>query len=72
MTARKDRAAIAAIGEDAWTAVHYPRAIFDERLGQWISDAEVVEVRFTAFASKPKAPRVCARLIVRWVRDANP
>jgi hypothetical protein len=75
ITARKDRAvtrAIASIPEDAWTAIRYPRAVFDEQLGQWVSDAEVAEVPFTAFASRPKAQRVTARLIVRRVRDANP
>jgi hypothetical protein len=75
ITARKDRAvtaAVAAIPQTAWTPIHYPRAIFDEQLGQWISDAEVAEVPFTAFGSKPKARQVTARLIVRRVRDANP
>jgi hypothetical protein len=75
ITARKDRAitaAIAGIGEDAWTTIHYPRAVFDDQLGQWVSDAEVAEVPFTAFASKPKARQVSARLIVRRVRDQNP
>jgi hypothetical protein len=75
ITARQDRAvraAIAAIGEHAWTPIRYPRAIFDEQLGCWISDAEIAEVPFTAFRSKPKAKRVSARLIVRRVRDANP
>jgi hypothetical protein len=75
VTARKDRAvsaAIAGIAEDAWTVIHYPRAVFDDQLGQWISDAEVAEIPFTAFTSKPKARQVTARLIVRRVRDANP
>jgi hypothetical protein len=75
ITARKDRAvvaAIAAIPDDAWTSIRYPRAVFDDQLGQWISDAEVAEVAFTAFASRPKAQQVAARLIVRRVRDANP
>jgi Transposase DDE domain group 1 len=62
------RAAIAAIGEDAWTPIRYPRAIWDDQLGAWISDAEVAEVRYTAFASK-KSQAVTARLIVRRVRD---
>jgi hypothetical protein len=65
VTARKDRAvsaAIAAIPEDGWMAIHYPRAVFDDQLQQWISDAEVAEVSFTAFSSLPK--RVTARLIV--------
>jgi hypothetical protein len=75
ITARKDQAitaAIAGIGQDAWTAIHYPRAVFDEQLQQWISDAEVAEVPFTAFASRGKARQMSARLIVRRVRDANP
>jgi hypothetical protein len=59
--------AIAAIGEDAWTPVHYPGAVEDPDTGQLISDAEVAEVQFTAFAST-KNP-VTARLIVRRVRD---
>jgi hypothetical protein len=46
--------------------------VFDEQLQQWDSDAEVAEVEFTAFASKPKAQQVTARLIVRRVRDQNP
>jgi hypothetical protein len=75
ITARKDRAvtaAIASISEDAWTRIRYPKAVFDDQLQQWISDAEVAEIPFTAFTSKPKARQVTARLIVRRVRDANP
>jgi hypothetical protein len=75
ITARKDRAvtaAIASIPEDAWTAIHYPRAVFDDQLQQWVSDAEVAEIPFTAFSSRGKARQVAARLIVRRVRDANP
>jgi hypothetical protein len=75
ITARKDHAvcaAIAAIGEDAWTPIRYPRAIFDEQLQQWVSEAEVAEVPFTAFASRPAKQQVTGRLIVRRVRDANP
>ncbi len=64
------RAAIAAIGEDAWTAIKYPRAIWDDQLGAWISDAEVAEAEYTAFASR-KGQAVTARLIVRRVRDLN-
>lgn len=75
ITARKDRAvtaAIVSIGDDAWTKIRYPRAVFDDQLGQWVSDAEVAEIEFTAFASRGKARQVTARLIVRRVRDANP
>ncbi len=64
------RAAIAAIPGDAWTAIKYPRAIWDDQLGAWVSDAGVAEVQYTAFASK-KGQAVTARLIVRRVRDLN-
>jgi hypothetical protein len=30
------RAAIAAIGEDAWTGIRYPRAIWDDQAGRWV------------------------------------
>ena len=64
------RAAIAAIPEDAWTPIRYPRAIWDDQLGAWVSDAEVAETGYTAFASK-KGQAITARLIVRRVRDLN-
>jgi hypothetical protein len=64
------RAAIAAIGGDAWTPIRYPRAIWDDQLQAWISDAEVAEAQYTAFASK-KGQAVTARLLVRRVRDLN-
>jgi hypothetical protein len=64
------RAAIAAIPGDAWTPIRYPRAIWDDQLGAWVSDAEVAEVEYTAFASK-KGQAITARLIVRRVRDLN-
>jgi Transposase DDE domain group 1 len=63
-------AAIAAIGEDAWTPIRYPRAIWDDQLRCWVSDAEVTEVPYTAFTSK-KGQAITARLIVRRVKDLN-
>ncbi|WP_459982141.1 IS1380 family transposase [Nocardioides sp. AN3] len=60
-------AAIGTIPEDAWRPVHYPGAVLDPDTGQLISDAEVAETTFTAFAST-KQP-VTARLVVRRVRD---
>jgi hypothetical protein len=63
-------AAIAAIGEDAWTPIKYPRAIWDDQLRCWVSDAQVAEVPYTAFTSK-KGQAITARLIVRRVRDLN-
>ncbi|MGO4618082.1 IS1380 family transposase, partial [Nocardia sp. 2YAB30] len=68
---KKDRAvarAIASIPADAWTPVRYPGAVRDPETGEWVSDAEVAEIPYTAFASKPDA--VTARLIVRRVKDA--
>lgn len=59
--------AIAAIPADAWVPVHYPGAVADPDTGELISDAEVAEIRFTAFAST-KHPAT-ARLVVRRVRD---
>jgi len=44
-----------------------PGAVIDPDTGELISDAEVAEIEFTAFASTPTP--VTARLIVRWVRD---
>jgi len=60
-------AAITQIPDDAWTPVRYPGAVLDPDTGELISDAEVAEIQFTAFAST--ATPVTARLIVRRVRD---
>jgi hypothetical protein len=60
--------AIDAIDEDAWTPVRYPGAVQDPDTGAWISDAEVAEITYTAFASTKDA--TTARLIVRRVKDA--
>ena len=62
-------AAIATIPEHAWTPVTYPGAVRDPDTGEWISDAEVAETAYTAFASTPHA--VTARLVVRRVKDAR-
>jgi Transposase DDE domain group 1 len=61
--------AIAAIPADAWTPVCYPGAVTDPDTGAWISDAEVAEIPYTAFASTPE--RITARLVVRRVKDAR-
>lgn len=65
------KAAIAGIGEDAWTAIQYTDAIRDESTGELISRAEVAEVPFTAFASAKKADQVPGRLVVRRIPDFN-
>jgi hypothetical protein len=69
------KAAIAAIPATAWTPIAYPRALWDDQLGCWVSDAEVAEITYTAFTAHPghgRAPApLTARLIVRRVRDLN-
>jgi len=75
ITARMDTAvkkAIAAIADDAWTAIRYPQAVWDDEGSCWISDAEVAEIGFTAFTSRRKADHITARLIVRRVKRLNP
>jgi hypothetical protein len=61
--------AIAGIDEDAWTTVRYPGAVVDPDTGAWISDAEVAEIPYTAFAATTDA--ITARLVVRRVKDAR-
>ncbi|MCW2540068.1 MAG: transposase, family protein [Frankiales bacterium] len=60
-------AEIAEIPEDTWAPVTYPGAVLDPDTSQLISDAEVDEIEYTAFASTKKP--VTARLVVRRVRD---
>lgn len=63
------QAAIETIAEDAWVGVAYPGAVQDLDTGAWISNAEVAETTYTAFASTKD--EITARLIVRRVREAN-
>jgi len=67
----KVKAAIAAIGDDAWITVEYPGAVWDEETGRWISRAEVAEIPFTAFSSRKQAEQVPGRLVVRRIPDIN-
>jgi len=74
VTARQTPAvitAVAGIGEQAWTPIHYPNAVFDADEQRWISDAEVAEVEFTAFTGRRRAEQVTARLIVRRVAGST-
>jgi hypothetical protein len=49
--------------------VRYPGAVLDPDTGALISDAQVAEVPYTAFAGTRY--EITGRLIVRRVRDAN-
>ncbi len=62
-------ATIGGIAEQAYTPVHYPGAVVDPDTGQLISDAQVAEVPFTAFADNRY--RFTGRLVVRRILDAN-
>ncbi|KRB73150.1 transposase [Nocardioides sp. Root190] len=74
VTVRMDKrvkAAITTISDDAWTTIEYTDAIFDEASQQWISQAEVAEIDFTAFAAQKKIDHVPGRLVVRRIPDFN-
>jgi hypothetical protein len=47
-----------------------PQAVFDDDTGRWISDAQIAETGYTAFAGTRHA--VTARLIVRRIRRDDP
>lgn len=66
------KAAVAAIAENAWRPIMYPQAVWDSEEERWISDAEIAEIEYTAFASRPKKQQGTARLIVRRVKRLNP
>jgi hypothetical protein len=66
----KIRAACESIDESAWVDIRYPQAIYDEDEQRWISDAQIAETVYTAFAGTRHA--VTARLIVRRIRRDDP
>jgi len=65
-------AAITSIDPDAWKAIEYPNALYDEDEQRWVSDAEVAEVSFMAFTGRRKAEHVACRLVVRRVKRLQP
>lgn len=64
--------AIGQIPDHEWTAIHYPQAFVDTETGELVSDAEVAEIGYTAFTSRPKAQHATGRLIVRRVKRLAP
>jgi hypothetical protein len=62
-------AAIGGIPDEQYTPVHYPGAVTDPDTGELISDAQVAEVEFTAFAGTRY--EITGWLVVRRVLDAN-
>ncbi len=69
---RNIRQAITTIPDTSWETIEYTDALFDEDTQTWISSAEVAEVPFTAFASKPEVDQVPGRLVVRRIPELNP
>jgi DDE family transposase len=67
VTSAAVRAAIADIPEHAWIPVRYPRAVEDPDTGQLVSEAEVAETCYTAFAGTRH--ETTARLVVRRILD---
>jgi hypothetical protein len=63
-------AAIASIPDDAFVPVRYPGTVTDPDTGELISDAQVSEMEYTAFAAE-KRYKITGRLVVRRVLDAN-
>jgi hypothetical protein len=64
------RRAIARIDEAAWIPIRYPNAVWDDDAGAWISEAEVAETAYTAFAGTKH--EITARLVARRVRRQAP
>jgi hypothetical protein len=62
-------AAIATIPDEQYIPVRYPGAVTDPDTGELISDAQVSEVEFTAFAGTRY--EITGWLVVRRVLDAN-
>ena len=62
-------AAIASIPDEAFVPVQYPGAVTDPDTGELISDAQVSEVEYTAFADTRY--EITGWLVVRRVLDAN-
>ena len=75
ITARLDKAVLAAVADinaDTWVPIRYPNAIWDEDQQRLISAAEVAEVPYVAFRSRPRREQVPGRLIVARVKELNP
>jgi hypothetical protein len=66
----KIRAGCESIADSEWIDIKYPQAVWDDDAGRWISDAQIAETTYTAFAGTRHA--VTARLIVRRVRRDDP
>ncbi len=64
------RRAIERIDGAAWIPIRYPNAVWDDDAGAWISEAEVAETEYTAFAATKH--EITRRLVARRVRRQPP
>lgn len=66
----KIRTACDSIADDQWIDIKYPQAVWDDDEQRWISDAQIAETEYTAFAGTRHT--LTARLIVRRIRRDDP
>lgn len=67
---KKIRAAAESIPAEKWVGIRYPQAVWDDDEQRYISDAQIAEITYTAFAGTRYA--ITARLIVRRVKRLDP
>ena len=67
---KKIRATAASIPAEKWVGIRYPHAVWDDDEQRYISDAQIAEIIYTAFAGTRHA--ITARLIVRRVKRLDP
>jgi hypothetical protein len=66
----KIRTVCDSIDDEQWIDIKYPQAVWDEDQQRWVSDAQIAETAYTAFAGTRH--EVTARLIVRRIRRDDP
>jgi hypothetical protein len=62
---KKVKRSIEAIPADAWVGIEYPQPVWDDQQQRFVSRAQIVETRYTAFEGT--RDEVTARLIVRRI-----
>jgi hypothetical protein len=66
------QAAIASIPEDAWQKITYQSPVYDEDSQQWVREAQIAEITYTAFTNATTNGQfITARLIVRRTPDTT-
>jgi Transposase DDE domain group 1 len=60
------------IPENAWIPIKYANALYEAETNQWISEAEVALIPFTAFGSKKEEDQAVGNLVVRRILQNDP